>query len=101
MAIELKRKPSAEEVEQICMAAEEAARKHLLSRVSLKRVSDFDVTVEALGDKPLILNVGISIELTSGNEDLEPLVDEATDLAFTAAETKARELNLCVDTTFS
>jgi hypothetical protein len=99
MAIELRRKPTSEEVEQICVAAEEAARKHLLSKVSLKRVSDFDVTVEALGDKPLILNVGVSIELTSGKDDLEPLVDEATDLAFSAAEAKARELNLCVDTT--
>jgi hypothetical protein len=97
MAIELKRKPSPEEIEQICMAAEEAARKHLLSRVSLKRVSDFDVTVEALGDKPLLLNIGISLELSSGNENLEPLVDEATDLAFSAAEAKAKELNLCVN----
>jgi hypothetical protein len=94
MGIELKRKPTTEEVEEICSAAEEAARKHLLSKVSLKRVSDLDVTVEAIGDKPLVVNVDVSIELSMGNENLQSLVDEATQLAFSAAEAKARELNL-------
>jgi len=98
MGIELRRKPTTEEIEQICLAAEEAARKHLLSKVSLKRVSDLDVMVEAVGDKPLVVYVDVAIELSSGNQDLDPLVDEATDRAFSAAEAKARELNLCVDT---
>lgn len=98
MGIELRRKPTTEEIQQICLAAEEAARKHLLSEVSLKRVSDLDVTVEAVGDKPLVVHVDVAIELSSGDQDLDPLVDEATDRAFSAAEAKARELNLCVDT---
>jgi hypothetical protein len=94
MGIELKRRPTTEEVEEICSAAEEAARKHLLSKVSLKRVSDLDVTVEAIGDKPLVVNVDVSIELSMGKENLQSLVDEATQLAFSAAEAKARDLNL-------
>jgi hypothetical protein len=98
MGIELRRKPTTEEIEQICLAAEEAARNHLLSKVPLKRVSDLDVMVEAVGDKPLVVYVDVAIELTSGNQDLDPLVDEATDRAFSAADAKARELNLCVDT---
>ena len=98
MAVELVRKPTTEEVEQICLAAEEAARKEILRKVSLKRVSDLDVTVEALGDKPLTLNIDVGIELTSGDEDLQAAVNKATDVAFMAAELKARELNLCVDT---
>ena len=97
MSIELKRKPTTQEVEQICMAAEEAARRHLLSKLSLKRVSDLDVTVEAIGDKPLALNIDVGVELRSGNKDLKTIVNESTDLAFSAAEAKARELNLCVD----
>jgi len=97
MSIELKRKPTTQEVEQICMAAEEAARRHLLSKLSLKRVSDLDVTVEAIGDKPLALNIDVGVELSSGNKDLKTIVNESTDLAFSAAEAKARELNLCVD----
>jgi hypothetical protein len=98
MSITFARKPTTEEVEQICEAAQEAARKHLLSEVSVKQVSDLDVTIEAVGDKPLVVSVDVAIELTSGNQDLDRLVDEATDIAFSAAEAKARELNLCEDT---
>lgn len=98
MSMELKRRPTTEEVEQICTAAEEAARRHLLSKVSLKRVSDLDVVVEAVGDKPLLLSVDVALELQGGNQDLQDLVGEATSAAFSAAETKARELDLCTDT---
>jgi hypothetical protein len=98
LGIELRRKPTTEEIEQICVAAQEAARLHLLCKVSLKRVSDLDVTVEAEGDKPLVLHIDIAVELANGNDDVEPLVDEATESAFSAAEAKARELNLCLDT---
>jgi hypothetical protein len=98
MGIELKREPTADEVEQICAAAEEAARRHLLSKVPLKRVGDLDVMVEAVGDKPLNVNIEVAIELTSGTQDLDALVREATEIAFSAAEAKVRELDLCVDT---
>ena len=98
MAVELVRKPTTEEVEEICLAAEEAARRELLRKISLKQVSDLDVTVEALGDKPLTLNVDVGIELIFENEDLQATVNRATDAAFQAAELKARELNLCADT---
>jgi hypothetical protein len=88
MAIELTRIPTDEEIEQMCVAAQEAARNHLMSKVSLKRISDIDVTIEA---------VDVAVELESGHEDMDPLVDEATDIAFLAAEKKARELDLCRD----
>jgi hypothetical protein len=98
MPLGLTRTPTEDEIEQMCLAAQEAARNHLTSKVSLKRISDIDVTVEAIGDKPLTLSVDVAIELASGDEDIEPLVDEATDIAFVAAERKAREFNLCLDT---
>ena len=99
MPLELTRIPTDEEIEQMCLAAQEAARSHLLSKVPLKQLSDIDVTVEAVGDKPLTLFVDVAVELESGDEeDMDPLVDEATDLAFDAAERKARELDLCRDT---
>ncbi len=82
----------------MCLAAEDAARRHLMSKIPLKRLSDLDVMVEAVGGKPLVLSVDVAIELASGNEDVDPLVDDATDLAFSAAEAKARELKLCLDT---
>jgi hypothetical protein len=98
MTMELIRAPTDEEIEQICLAAEDAARRHLMSKIPLKRLSDLDVMVEAVGDKPLMLSVDVAIELTSGNDDVDPLVEDATDSAFSAAETKARELKLCLDT---
>ena len=98
MSIELKRPPTDEEVEQICVAAEEAARRRLLASVSLKLISDLDVTVEATGDKPLVLNVDVAVELRGGTQDVDSIVDEATNLAFSAAEAKAKELHICVDT---
>lgn len=72
-------------------------RRHLLSRISVKQISDLDVTIEALGDKPLVVSIEVAIELESGDLDLGPLVDEATNIAFSAADAKARELNLCED----
>jgi len=98
MSVELRRTPTADEVEQICTAAEEAARKYLLSKVPLKQMSDLDVMVEAVGDKPLSLSVDVAIELLSGDQGLQDLVGEATKAAFSAAEAKARELDLCTDT---
>jgi hypothetical protein len=97
MEIELRRKPTADEIEEICMAAEEAAKQVLFSKISVKRVSDMDVTVEATGDKPLLLAVEVGLELLIGNEDLQPLVDKATAAAFQAAEAKVNELRLCED----
>ena len=97
MVVELTRAPTEEEIEQMCLAAQDAARGHLLSKVSIKRIDDIDVTVEAVGDKPLTLSVDVAVELDSGSEDMDSMVDEATDLAFQAAEKKARELNLCRD----
>ena len=97
MDIELRRKPTADEIEEICMAAEEAASQVLFSKISVKRVSDLDVTVEAIGDKPLVLAVEVGVELLIGDEDLQSLVDKATDAAFQAAETKVNELRLCED----
>jgi hypothetical protein len=97
MGIEFKRIPTTDEVEQICAAAEEAAKKYLLSKVPLKHVSDLDVTVDAMGDRPLVVNVDVAIDLANGNQDSQALVNEATKLAFSAVEAKARELDLCVD----
>jgi len=98
MGIELKKPPTVEEIEEICIAAEEAARQSVLNKVSVKNVGDLDVTVEAEGEKPLNLNVEVAVDLASGNQDLEPIIAEATEAAFSAAEAKVKELHLCVDT---
>jgi hypothetical protein len=93
--IELRRAPTDEEIELICSAAEEAARKLIFSKISLKKLEDLDLSVEALGDKPLSLTVEVAVEADLEDPDLGTIIDKATDEAFAAAEAKVKELNLC------
>lgn len=95
MDIELRRVPTDDEIEAICTAAEEAARRVILSKISLKKLDDLNVAVEATGDKPLSLNVEVAIETEVENPDLDAIIDKATDAAIAAADAKVRELNLC------
>jgi hypothetical protein len=93
--IELRRAPTDEEIELICSAAEEAARKLILSKISLKKLEDLDLSVEGAGDKPLSVTVEIAIETELEDPELSTIIDNATDAAFAAAEAKVLELNLC------
>jgi len=93
--IQLRRVPTDEEVELICTAAEEAAREFILSKISLKKLDDLDLSVEGVGDKPLSVTVQIAIESELEDPELGIIIDNATDAAFAAAEAKVRELNLC------
>jgi len=93
--IQLRRVPTDEEVELVCTAAEEAARKFILSKISLKKLDDLDLSVEGVGDKPLSVTVQIAIESELEDPELGTIIDNATDAAFAAAEAKVRELNLC------
>lgn len=95
MDIELRRAPTDEELELICAAAEETARKFILSKISLKKVEDLNLSVEALGDKPLSLTVEVGVEIDSEDPELRTIIDSAADAALAAAEAKVRELNLC------
>jgi len=91
----LKKAPTTGQIEEICNAAEEAARNSLLGRVPIKRLDDLNIMVEALGSKPLSLSVEVSANLTAGDDDMKNLVKLATDAAFKAAEAKVTELGLC------
>lgn len=95
MDIELRRAPTDDEIESICSAAEEAARKFILSKISLKKLEDLDLSVEGAGDKPLSVTVEIAIQTELEDPELNTIIDNATEAAFAAAEAKVRELNLC------
>lgn len=92
--IRLKRRLKQEEIEEICEAAEDAARKTLFSRLSPKQVSDFEIAVEATGDKPLTLTIDVSASPDLSNGLLGRLIEEACDRAFEAAEQKAKEIGV-------
>lgn len=95
MNIELLRAPTDEEIESICSAAEEAARKLILSKISLKKLEDLDLSIEAVGDKPLSVTVEVAVETDLDDPELNMIIEKATDAAFAAAEAKVRELDLC------
>ena len=95
MNIELRRAPTDDEIESICSAAEEAARKFILSKISLKRLEDLDLSIEAVGDKPLSVTIEVAVETDLDDAELDTIIDKATDAAFAAAEARVRELGLC------
>ena len=83
-----------EQIETLCSTAENAARKHILSKVSLKMVEKLNVSVEAEGTKPV--NVTVEIDLTLSPKmkdfDADKLVNEAVKEALEASENYLRKL---------
>jgi len=77
-----------EQMEELCTTAEEAARKHVLSKVPSKKIETLDISVEVEGIKPLNLTVDINIQLSPliKNFDVQKLADEAMNEAFVSAE---------------
>ena len=83
-----------EQLEALCSTAEDAVRKYVYSRVSLKGVEHLDVAVEAEGPKPLSLSIDVDLSLSSKTNGTEPkaLAKEAAKVALQAAESFLRKL---------
>jgi len=83
-----------EQIETLCSTAENAARKHVLSKVSSKSVERLNVSVEAEGAKPLNLSIDVDLALSSQVKgvDAKNLADEAVKEALRAAENYLRTL---------
>jgi hypothetical protein len=83
-----------EQTEVLCSTAEEAARKHILLKVSFKMVEKLDISVEAEGIKPV--NIAVEIDLVLSPKmrglDAEALVNEAVEQAHRASENYLRKL---------
>ena len=83
-----------EQVEALCETAENAARKHIQTKLSSKLVDHLDITVEAQGTKPIDLSVEIDIVLNDKAKgvDVNVLVNGAVEQAHLASETFLRKL---------
>jgi hypothetical protein len=92
--LKLKRSPTEEELETICASAEDAARNIIFKKFNPKQIMDLDIAIESYGDKPLTLEVDISIYPRNSNEELDKLIEIACDEALKAAEKKAKELKI-------
>ena len=83
-----------EQIEALCLTAEDAARKYILDKVSSKTLERLNVSVEANGTKPVNLTVEIDLVLSprTRNVDLEKLVAEAAREALKVSENYLRKL---------
>lgn len=89
-----------EQLEKLCEIAEQAARRHVLSKVSSSKVSELNVSIDAEGTKPVMVNIDVEISLSPILKDynVEKLVKEATEKAFASIKDYLSEL-ACKSTT--
>jgi len=83
-----------EQIETLCATAENAARKHILSKVPSKMVEKLNISVEADGTKPVNVTVEIDLELSPKMKDFDAdkLVNEAVEEAHKTSENYLRKL---------
>jgi hypothetical protein len=83
-----------EQIVTLCSTAENAARKHILSKVPFKMVDDLNISVEAEATKPVNVTVEIDLALSPKMKDFDAkaLVKEAVKEALDASEIYLRKL---------
>ena len=83
-----------EQIELLCSKTEDAARKHVLSKVASKDVDRLDISVEADGSKPVNVTVEVDLLLSTHIKDVnaDALVKEAVDAAHKAVEKFLRNI---------
>jgi hypothetical protein len=87
-------KLTSEQVEELCEIAESAARKYILSKLSLKQISALNITVDTEGTKPVTVNVDIDLNLSPKMRgyNVKKLAKEATQQAFASIEKHLKEI---------
>lgn len=85
---------SSDEIEELCLIVEKAAREHVLSNVSPKRIETLDISVETEGAKPVRITVEVDLSLSPLMKKFnsQRLADDAVKEALTSAENYLREL---------
>lgn len=82
-----------EQLEKLCEIGEQAARDYIVSKVSARRISTLDITVDTEGSKPVTVNVEVEVILSPLMKDfgVEKLTKEAIEKAFAAINEYLRE----------
>jgi prefoldin beta subunit len=83
-----------EQIEAVSEAAEDAARKHIFSKVKQKQVETLNISVDAEGAKPVNVTVEVDLALLpqAKGVDEKALAKEAVQAAFEAIEKYLRKL---------
>lgn len=82
------------QIEILCQTAENSAKKHILSKISLKLVETLNIIVEATGEKPLTIKVDVDLVLSPKVKDVnaETIAKEAVKEALKTSENYLRKL---------
>jgi hypothetical protein len=83
-----------EQLKKLCEVGEKAARDHIFSRLSVRRISTLDITLDTEGNKPVTVNVEVHLPVPPSIKDFDVnmLAQEATERAFEAIKGYLREL---------
>jgi len=76
------------QIEKLCVIAEEAARRYVLSKISAKQIETHNISAGVEGTNPVTLTVDVDIMLipSANSSGVQNLADEAVKEAFVAAE---------------
>lgn len=82
------------QIEEVCLVAEGAARKHVLSTIPSKNIDTLNITAEAEGANPISLIVEVDLELSRSTKNfkVKQITDEAVKTAFASAKRYLRGL---------
>jgi len=74
--------------------AENAARKHISSKIPLRKLTALDIIVEVEGEKPVTVNIDIQLSIPLGitNQNAQQLANEAAKKAQQAAQAYLKEI---------
>ena len=83
-----------EQIEELCDIAENAARKHVFSKINKKFIDTLNISVEAEGTEPLNVTIEVDLEPSKKTQvlDSNTIVNESIDSAFKATEEYLRRL---------
>ena len=83
-----------EQLEKLCEIGEKAAREHVYSKVSPRKVSELNIYIDTEGAKPVTISVDLEISLSPlmKNYDTEKLAKEATEKAFISIKAYLSEI---------
>lgn len=84
-----------EQLEKLCKIGEKAAREHVLSKVSARKISALNISIDTDGTKPVTVNVDVEISLSPlmKSYNVDELAKEATQKAFAAIKDYLSELS--------
>jgi len=84
---------TSDQIEELCLIAEKAAREHVLSKVPSKKIETLDISAEAEGGRPVALRIDVAVTLSPSMKsfDVQKLADEAVREAFISVEKHLRE----------